>query len=90
MLRPVNILCPFCFLFCLNFNVPDIGFLGAQDMAKPFNNSHFITVDSVNFHYRIWNDTLKNPARKGFTYSWFHGFYIFMAGKFRYACEIQV
>jgi 2-hydroxy-6-oxonona-2,4-dienedioate hydrolase len=75
---PGKILSPVWFLFILNFIVVDAGFLNAQDLAKPFTNSHFITVDSVNFHYRIWNDTIKNPKGKvvfihgfmGSTFSW--------------------
>jgi 2-hydroxy-6-oxonona-2,4-dienedioate hydrolase len=78
MPRPVKNLFQVCFLFILIFIVLDIGFLKAQDIAKPFNNSHFITVDSVNFHYRIWNDTVDNPIGKvvlihgfmGSTFSW--------------------
>ena len=52
--------------------------LRAQDLAKPFLNSHYIMVDSVRFHYRIWNDTVKHPRGKvvlvhgflGSTFSW--------------------
>jgi 2-hydroxy-6-oxonona-2,4-dienedioate hydrolase len=75
---PVKILSPLFLLLILNFIAPGTGWLSAQDMAKPFDNSHFITVDSVNFHFRTWNDSLKNPKGKvllihGFmasTFSW--------------------
>jgi 2-hydroxy-6-oxonona-2,4-dienedioate hydrolase len=43
----------------------------AQDLPKPFKNSHFITVDSVNFHYRIWNESILKPKGKVFL---IHGF----------------
>jgi pimeloyl-ACP methyl ester carboxylesterase len=54
----------------------------AQDRAKPFLNSHFVTIDSVDFHYRIWNDTIKRPRGKvllihgfmGSTFSWRENF----------------
>ena len=46
--------------------------------SKPYENSHFLTVDSVLFHYREWNDTLGNPRGKvvlvhgfcGSSFSW--------------------
>jgi pimeloyl-ACP methyl ester carboxylesterase len=65
-------------LFILKIISPFPGNLSAQGIAKPFPNSHFITVDSVYFHYRIWNDTIKNPKGKvvfihgfmGSTFSW--------------------
>jgi 2-hydroxy-6-oxonona-2,4-dienedioate hydrolase len=54
----------------------------AQDLPKPFRNSHFITVDSVRFHYRTWNDTLQKAKGKvvlihgfiGSTFSWRENF----------------
>jgi 2-hydroxy-6-oxonona-2,4-dienedioate hydrolase len=75
---PDKFLSPVWFLIILNFIVFDTGFLGAQDLAKPFINSHFIMVDSVSFHYRIWNDRLEKPRGKvvlihgfmGSTFSW--------------------
>jgi 2-hydroxy-6-oxonona-2,4-dienedioate hydrolase len=78
MPRPVKLLSPFCFLFILFFIDPCFINLSAQGLAKPFNNSHFIIVDSVNFHYRTWNDTIKNPKAivalihgfMGSTFSW--------------------
>ena len=33
----------------------------AQPMAKPYTNSRFMEVDSVQIHYRIWNDDLEHP-----------------------------
>jgi 2-hydroxy-6-oxonona-2,4-dienedioate hydrolase len=52
--------------------------LFSQVPEKPFQNSRFDTVDSVSFHYRIWNDTLIHPKGKvilihgfcGSTFSW--------------------
>lgn len=46
--------------------------------SKPYENSHFLTVDSVLFHYRVWNDTLTRPRGKvilvhgfcGSSFSW--------------------
>ena len=32
--------------------------------AKPFENSHFAVVDSLRFHYRIWNADIKKPKGK--------------------------
>ena len=64
MSRSVKLLSLFCFLFILYFIDPYLSNLSAQELAKPFSNSHFITVDSVNFHYRIWNGTLKQPKGK--------------------------
>lgn len=64
------------FLFCLS------GPVNAQDVAKPYLNSHFIVVDSVRFHFRTWNDTLLDPRGKvllvhgfmGSTFSWRENF----------------
>jgi 2-hydroxy-6-oxonona-2,4-dienedioate hydrolase len=78
MSRPLKLLSIICLLFILKIISPFPGNLSAQDIAKPFTNSHFITVDSVYFHYRIWNDTIKNPKGKvvlihgfmGSTFSW--------------------
>jgi 2-hydroxy-6-oxonona-2,4-dienedioate hydrolase len=77
MPRPGNLLCTICFLLILSFSAP-LSNLSAQDLAKPFSNSHFITIDSVNFHYRTWNDTIKSPKGivvlihgfMGSTFSW--------------------
>jgi len=82
MPNPVKFLSPVFLLLILNFIAPGTGSLRAQDMAKPFSNSHFITVDSVNFHYRIWNDTLEKHRGKvvlihgfmGSTFSWRENF----------------
>jgi len=71
-----------CSWFILNFIGSDPGKFFAQDIAKPFRNSHFIIVDSVNFHYRIWNDGLEKPRGKvvlihgfmGSTFSWRENF----------------
>jgi 2-hydroxy-6-oxonona-2,4-dienedioate hydrolase len=49
-----------------------------QVPSKPYENSHFLTVDSVQLHYRIWNDTIARPRGKvifvhgfsGSTFSW--------------------
>ncbi|MCK7539457.1 MAG: hypothetical protein MZV63_55400 [Marinilabiliales bacterium] len=45
--------------------------------SKPYENSHFLTVDSVLFHYREWNDTLTGPEESflvhgfcGSSFSW--------------------
>lgn len=46
--------------------------------SKPYLNSHFTRVDSVEFHYRIWKDSLAAPKGKvvlihgfmGSTFSW--------------------
>ena len=70
------------FLFLLYVIDPDLSTLYAQGLAKPFNNSHFIPIDSMNFHYRSWNDTLKNPKGKvvlihgfmGSSFSWRENF----------------
>ena len=35
--------------------------LQAQDPSKPYENSHFVKVDSATFHYRIFNDSLEHP-----------------------------
>lgn len=91
MSRPVNLLFLVCFLFILNFIDPYLSDLSAQDLAKPFINSHFIIVDSVNFHYRIWNDTLKNPKGKvvlihgfmGSTFSWRENFDTLMKSRYK-------
>lgn len=34
-----------------------------SDSDRPYENSHFIKIDSATFHYRIYNETIKN--RKG-------------------------
>ncbi|MCX6244411.1 MAG: alpha/beta hydrolase [Bacteroidetes bacterium] len=36
-------------------------FLRAQTPSKPYENSHFVKVDSATFHYRIFNDSLEHP-----------------------------
>lgn len=50
----------------------------AQIPDKPYPNSHFETVDSVRFHYRVFNESLPRPKGKivlihgfiGSTYCW--------------------
>jgi pimeloyl-ACP methyl ester carboxylesterase len=32
--------------------------------AKPFENSHFVVIDSLRIHYRTWNADIKNPKGK--------------------------
>jgi 2-hydroxy-6-oxonona-2,4-dienedioate hydrolase len=79
---PVKLLFHVCFVFVLIFFTPYLSNLSAQDLAKPFSNSHFIIVDSVKFHYRIWNDTLQKTKGKvalihgfmGSTFSWRENF----------------
>jgi len=78
MSRPVKLLSLIGLLFILNSYDPFSDNLHAQEPAKPFINSHFITVDSANLHYRTWNETLKDPKGKiifvhgfmGSTFSW--------------------
>jgi 2-hydroxy-6-oxonona-2,4-dienedioate hydrolase len=75
--------CRFSVLF--RFIFPLLGCSGlsvscvfGQDTLKPYNNSSFLTVDSVRFHYRVWNGDVKQPAGKvflvhgfcGSTYAW--------------------
>jgi len=36
----------------------------AQPLQKPYENSHFINIDSVKIHYRIWNNELLHPKGK--------------------------
>jgi 2-hydroxy-6-oxonona-2,4-dienedioate hydrolase len=82
MSRPAKLISLVFFLFILYFIDLYLNNLNAQNLAKPFINSHFSAVDSVNFHYRIWNDTLKNPKGKvvlihgfmGSTFSWRENF----------------
>jgi 2-hydroxy-6-oxonona-2,4-dienedioate hydrolase len=65
-------------IFILNSLDPALSNLSAQDLAKPFLNSHFITVDSVIFHYRMWTPEAHKPKGKillihgfmGSTFSW--------------------
>jgi 2-hydroxy-6-oxonona-2,4-dienedioate hydrolase len=38
--------------------------LRAQERTNPYPNSHFITVDSIGFHYRLWNGSLEKPRGK--------------------------
>jgi pimeloyl-ACP methyl ester carboxylesterase len=40
--------------------------------GQPYENSHFITVDSILFHYRTWNDGVSTPRGKIVI---IHGFY---------------
>jgi pimeloyl-ACP methyl ester carboxylesterase len=49
-----------------------------QESEKPYSNSHFLTIDSVELHFRVWNDHLASPRGKvilihgfiGSTYCW--------------------
>jgi len=49
---------------------------------KPFENSHFVRVDSITIHYRIWNEQALHPKGKvilihgfcGSTFSWRNNF----------------
>lgn len=38
--------------------------LRAQAPSKPFENSHFVRIDSATIHYRLYNDTLEHPRGK--------------------------
>jgi pimeloyl-ACP methyl ester carboxylesterase len=40
--------------------------------GQPYENSHFIKVDSITFHYRTWNEDLPSPRGKIVI---IHGFY---------------
>jgi pimeloyl-ACP methyl ester carboxylesterase len=35
--------------------------LPSQFSGKPYPNSHFVKVDTATFHYRVWNEELKQP-----------------------------
>ena len=43
----------------------------SQDSFKPYSNSHYLTVDSIKLHYRIWNGN--NPSTCGKVFL-IHGF----------------
>jgi len=43
----------------------------AQSREKPFENSHFDTIEGFSVHYRIWNQDLEQPVGKVF---FIHGF----------------
>jgi 2-hydroxy-6-oxonona-2,4-dienedioate hydrolase len=58
----------FCFLGFTGFSGPCVF---SQDTSKPFDNSSFLTVDSVRFHFRVWNGHSAKPAGKVFMV---HGF----------------
>jgi 2-hydroxy-6-oxonona-2,4-dienedioate hydrolase len=74
------------FLFFLGFMLlagPSAGFSQeslSQPNEKPFENSHFIRIDSATFHYRIFNEGLSHPKGKvllvhgfcGSTFCWRH------------------
>jgi 2-hydroxy-6-oxonona-2,4-dienedioate hydrolase len=56
----------------LTLTLPAVQCLQGQEMKKPYANSHFITADSILFHYRTWNDSLPAPRGKVVIV---HGFY---------------
>ncbi|NQV02093.1 MAG: alpha/beta hydrolase [Bacteroidia bacterium] len=43
----------------------------AQSGKRPFENSHFDTIEGFSVHYRIWNENFEHPAGKVF---FVHGF----------------
>jgi len=45
-------------LFILIFQCLLTIFSNAQESLKPFSNSHFLTIDSIELHVRIWNENL--------------------------------
>lgn len=61
---------PVIYLFCLGFFlVSSLTYGGRKDRvapvpANPYDNSHFLRVDSVLLHYRTWNDDLPGPRGK--------------------------
>jgi pimeloyl-ACP methyl ester carboxylesterase len=36
----------------------------SNDLSKPYSNSHFLKIDSATFHYRIFNEGLRNSKGK--------------------------
>ena len=58
---------------------------------KPFENSRFEIIDSVSIHYRVWNDTLRNPRGKiilihgfcGSTFCWRYNFDALVAAHYK-------
>lgn len=70
----------FIFPFFLLFHLVSLVFavIPGNEAARPFPESRFITIDSVSFHYRCWNDLLSVPKGKvllihgfvGSTYCW--------------------
>jgi pimeloyl-ACP methyl ester carboxylesterase len=63
----------------------------SQPLSRPFGNSHFMTVDSIRFHYRTWNETLEHPRGKvllvhgfcGSTFCWRYVFDTLVSQGFR-------
>ncbi len=52
-------------LLLLSFSLNSWGSTSKRDIPdKPFENSHFVVIDSVRIHYRIWNAELKSPKGK--------------------------
>ncbi|MCK9218948.1 MAG: alpha/beta hydrolase [Bacteroidales bacterium] len=54
MRKPGLLLFFFCSLLLTGFSGSD----------KPYENSRFDTIDSVRFHYRVWNDQILHPRGK--------------------------
>jgi 2-hydroxy-6-oxonona-2,4-dienedioate hydrolase len=56
--------------------------VASQVLQPPYENSHFIEVDSVSFHFRTWNENLEHPKGKillvhgfcGSTFCWRNNF----------------
>jgi 2-hydroxy-6-oxonona-2,4-dienedioate hydrolase len=67
------------------------GVLFSQVPKKPFENSRFDTVDSVSFHYRVWNDQLLHPKGKvilihgfcGSTFCWRNNYDALVAAQYK-------
>jgi pimeloyl-ACP methyl ester carboxylesterase len=52
------------FIAILLWSAASFSGLCAQERTKPYRNSHFTKVDSVGFHYRLWNGNLESPKGK--------------------------
>jgi len=67
------------------------GELFSQIPEKPYPNSRFDTVDSVVFHYRVWNDQLLHPKGKvilihgfcGSTFCWRNNYDALVAAQYK-------
>ena len=67
------------------------GALFSQVLAKPYENSRFDTVDSVSFHYRVWNEDLIHPKGKvilihgfcGSTFCWRYNYDTLVATQYK-------
>jgi len=72
-----SVLFRFVIFFTGCIGLPGSGVFG-QNESKPFDNSSFLTVDSVRFHIRVWNGYLTKPTGKvlmvhgfcGSTFAW--------------------